>query len=66
MPLVVTREALVLVEVGPERRVIRFDLAGTVVAVLRQLVVREEEQTRRVTLLEAQRQTLEIRRSYGG
>ena len=49
MALMITREALVRIEIGPERSVVRLDLAGTVVAILRQLVVGKEEQTRRST-----------------
>src|SRR5262249_34914060 len=61
MTLVVPRVALVGVQVPRVRRIVRLDLARAVVGVLRQLVVREEEEAVAVALLQTERQPVELR-----
>ena len=60
MPLVVAGRAIVGVQIGRERGVVRFDLTRPVVAAPRDLIVGEEEQPRRIALLEPEREPVEI------
>src|SRR5205814_2700599 len=61
--LVVARVPLVGVQIPGVCRVVRLDLARSIVGALRELVVSEEEQSIRVALFEAERHAVEVRPS---